>query len=362
MRSLQFAQLAGWEITEGVLWAYYAVVVAVTLVLLFDLLRGRWAEDVMSGLVVDLGGRAGTGGLRGALGRAIGDRTMAIGYWIPSEQRYADDTGATVEVESVSPGHSVMPIDEDGAPLAVLVYDDAVLVDRDHIEAVAAAARIAVSSIRLQAEAQARVEELEASRRRIVVAEDAQRDRIEHELREGTQARLARVTELLNQSIEAARVPISGQISELETELDKTGAELDELAKGIHPRLLVDGGLAAALPELAARARLPVRIDVSQDRLPERIEAALYFVCSEALTNTAKYAQAATVSIVVTHRMRDVVADIRDDGVGGADPERGSGLQGLTDRIETLGGSVAITSPPSAGTHLRVRIPLGENE
>jgi signal transduction histidine kinase len=355
------ARLAGWDIAEGVLWVYFAVVAVVAVVLVVDLLRGRWAEAIVTGLVVDLGGHTGTGGLQNALGRAIGDRTLVVGYWMPREQHYADDAGRTVEVERPAPGRSVTPIDDDGEPLAVLVHDDAVLVNRDHIEAVAAAARLAVSNTRLQDEAEARIEELAASRRRIVAAADIQRARLERELREGTQTRLDGVADLLDRSIGLAPTSLAGEIAKLDDELRMATAEVDELAKGIHPRALVDGGLAAALPALGARAGLPVHVDVDSGRLPPSIEAALYFVCSEAVTNAAKHAQAANVSIVVSRQTAQIVAEISDDGVGGADPGRGSGLRGLADRVETVGGTLAIDSPPGGGTRIQAAIPLDDD-
>lgn len=353
-----FARLAGWDISEGVLWAYFAVIASVAVVLVVDLLRGRWAEAVVAGLVVDLSERAGTRGLRGALARAIGDRTLLIGYWNPAEQHYGDNNGHTVDIDGLPPGRSVTPILDDGEPLAVLVHDDAVLVDRDHIGAVAAAARLAVSNMRLQAEAEARIEELAASRRRILAAADTQRVQLARELREGTQTRLTGVAGLLEQSVKLAPRSLVDEIGQLEDELRLAASELDELAKGIHPKTLVDGGLPAALPALGARAGLPVRVEVEVGRLPGPVEAALYFVCSEAVTNAAKYSQAAALSIMVNRRAHQVVACISDDGVGGADPQRGSGLRGLADRVETFGGSLEIGSPLGAGTRIQAAIPL----
>jgi signal transduction histidine kinase len=351
-------RIIGWQITDAVAWTYDVVVVGVAFVLLADLLRGRWAEAVVAGLVVDLGGHSGIGGLSGALARALGDRSLVVGYWLPDERRYVDDAGATVDIGELQPGRSATPIEQAGEPLAVLVHDDAVLDDSDHVEAVAAAARLAVSSARMQAHAQVRIEQVAASRRRIVEAADAQRDRLEREMRCGPQTSLARVAELLAESSSLAAGSTASRLAVLEDELREVRTELDELAQGIHPRTLVDGGLALALPKLTDMAGIPVDLDVDVDRLPAAVEVAVYFLCAEGLTNAAKYAQASGLTVSVSRTLTEVVAVIADDGVGDADPNRGSGLRGLADRVETLGGTLSIDSVAGHGTRLRATLPL----
>ena len=178
-------RLAGWGSDDEVLWAYDLVIGCLAVVLLLDLLRGRWEEAVVTDLVVDLGRRADTRTLRDELGRALGDRSLVLGYWIPEEERYVDDEGRPVELPEPGAGRAVTPIAEDSQPVAVLIHDAAVLEEPALVEAVASAARIAVSNARLQADVQARVRELAASRRRIVEAAAAQRGRLEHDLRAG---------------------------------------------------------------------------------------------------------------------------------------------------------------------------------
>jgi len=167
-------RLAGWDADRQALWAYEVVIACLTVVLLVDLLRGRWAEAVVTDLVIDLGRQADTGTLRDELGRALGDRSLVLGYWLPEETRYVDDVGRPVELPEPGAGRAVTPIANDGEPVAVLVHDPAVLQDTPLVEAVASTARIAVSNARLQAEVRARVLELAASRRRIIEAADAQ--------------------------------------------------------------------------------------------------------------------------------------------------------------------------------------------
>ena len=326
-------------------------------VLLADLLRGRWADDVVTDLVVDLGGRADTGTLRDELGRALGDPTLVLGYWLPEERRYVDDAGRPVEPDAAAPGRVVTPIEDDGESVAVLVHDAAVLDDTGLVEAVAAAAQLAVSNARLQADVRERVVALAASRRRIVEAADAQRRRLVGELGEGAQRRLDAAAQLLD-DVRQSDGPAAELLNEVGAELRQARAELAEFARGIHPRALTEGGLTAALPVLAERAGVPVRLTLLPARLPPTIEAAVYFLCSEALTNVAKYAHASHVIVTVGRSDDQVTAIVEDDGVGGADPTRGSGLRGLADRVESLGGRLHIESPTRAGTRLAATLPI----
>jgi signal transduction histidine kinase len=183
-----------------------------------------------------------------------------------------------------------------------------------------------------------------------VEAGDAERRRLEGELREGAERRLAHVTELL-----ADRGAL---VADLERELHAARAALTEFARGVHPRTLTEAGLAAALAELGEWSPVPVRISVPEQRLEPAVEAAVYYLCSEALTNVAKHAQASQAAINVEHRAGLVAVEIVDDGVGRADPARGSGRRGLADRVEALQGRLRVESPAGGGTHLRAEIPV----
>ncbi|MFF1658917.1 CHASE3 domain-containing protein [Streptomyces sp. NPDC058255] len=204
--------------------------------------------------------------------------------------------------------------------------------------------------------------ELAASRRRIVAAADETRRRIERDLHDGTQQRLVSLG--LQLRLAQSLVP-AGQ-SELETELGRVADELNavvddlrEIARGIHPAILSEGGLGPALRTLARRAAIAVDLDVGTiTRLPEPIEVVAYYVVSEALTNATRHARATVVRVAVEERDDHLHLSMRDDGVGGADPARGSGLIGLRDRAEALGGSIEVTSPPGEGTLILVRLPL----
>ena len=215
---------------------------------------------------------------------------------------------------------------------------------------------------RLNSELRARLEELAASRARIVTAGDVERRRLERNLHDGAQQRLVALSLSLRLALAkldsdpaTARTVLAGAGDELARAL----AELRELARGLHPAVLSDHGLRAAVEVLAGRSPVPVEIaEVPDERLPEPVEAAAYYLIAEALTNVAKYAHASAVRVRVAASEARVVVEVSDDGVGGADPATGSGLRGLADRAEALSGSLEVVSPAGSGTSLRAEIPL----
>jgi signal transduction histidine kinase len=204
--------------------------------------------------------------------------------------------------------------------------------------------------------------ELAASRRRIVAASDETRRRIERDLHDGTQQRLVS----LGLTVRAAEANIPPDERDLRADLSRIAMgladaveDLQEISRGIHPAILSQGGLGPALRTLARRSAIPVELDLATDtRLPESIEVAAYFVASETLANATKHAQASLIEVSLAPRNGSLMLSIRDDGVGGADPARGSGLVGLTDRVEALGGSIRVSSRPGEGTHVTAELPL----
>jgi signal transduction histidine kinase len=205
-------------------------------------------------------------------------------------------------------------------------------------------------------------EELAASRARIVAAADETRRHIERDLHDGTQQRLVS----LGLELRLAQLNVPPGLSELDAEIGRVADELDgavddlrEISRGIHPAILSEGGLVPALRTLARRSTIPVELDVQAEaRLPEHVEVAAYYVASEALTNTAKHARASRVRVAVEQRDGTLQLSIGDDGIGGADPVRGSGLVGLRDRVEALGGSIEVSSAPGEGTLVVARLPV----
>jgi signal transduction histidine kinase len=203
--------------------------------------------------------------------------------------------------------------------------------------------------------------ELAASRARLVEAGDTARRRLERDLHDGAQQRLVAVA----LAMRLARAKLANDPAAATELLEEAGEQLDqgleqlrELARGIHPALLTDRGLQPALAALASRAPFPVGLEVPAERFTHGVEVAIYYLVSEALTNAAKYAEPSTVCVTVAHADGALVAEIDDDGRGGADPTGGSGLRGLADRVEALGGRLRIDSPPGHGTRIRAELPL----
>ena len=213
----------------------------------------------------------------------------------------------------------------------------------------------------LDAELRASLAELRASRARIVEAGDAERRRLERDLHDGAQSRLVALKLLLTSARLRARRggdDVEGMLGEAIEELDTSLSELRELARGIHPAVLTDHGLEPALQALASRAPVPVEVKADpEERLPGNVESAAYFVVSEALANVAKYAQATEAAVAVRRTDGRVTVDVTDDGIGGADVNRGSGLRGLADRVAALDGTLSLESPVGGGTHLHAEIP-----
>ena len=213
----------------------------------------------------------------------------------------------------------------------------------------------------LNAELEARVEELRASRARLVEAGDADRRRLERDLHDGAQSRLVAVALLLKSAQNRAGEDpkLTGLLERAHAELQTSLGELRELARGIHPAVLTERGLAAAVAALAARAPVPVEIvELRDERLPATLEATAYFTVAEALTNVAKYADASHATVRVADEDGALVVEIRDDGVGGAQLGLGSGLTGLADRVGVCDGTLDVSSPPGEGTLVRAVLPV----
>jgi len=346
---------------RAVLWGYEAALVLIAAGLLAGLLWGRWAQAAVTKLVVDLGGDAEAGTLRARLAHALGDRSLVIGYWLPEAGGYVDEGGNLVGLPAAGSGRAVTLVEQDGERIAALVHDAAVLNDAGLADSVALTARIALSNARLQAEVRRRVAELEASRRRILQTGDAQRRRLREQLQASAGRRLTRAGELLDLAVAeacgCADPAAAGRLVAGGKELAEAQSDLEKLAAGIHPALLTEQGLGPALAPLAARSPVPVRLVIAPQRLPGVIETAVYYVCSEALANVVKHARASYVEVRVQSERDAVTVLVADDGIGGADPAAGSGLKGVADRVEALGGRLVVQSPAGSGTRLLAEIP-----
>jgi hypothetical protein len=345
------ARLSGAEADATWLWAYEIVLALVGAGLSVDLLLGRWTRAAVTGIVVELGDLDRQGTLRGRLARSVGDPSLELYYWDQARARYVDAAGEPIEFQSRPADRAVLLVANDaGEPAAAIVHDRVVLGEPLLADAVTAAVRIAVANAELQARVQANVDEVRASRRRLVEAADAERRRLERELREASEPRLRLVAELLGQS--------GAELEDLRQEIDGVREELHKLARGIHPHALTERGLVAALDELAGRFPFVVEVSAGDERLPPASAAVAYFVCSEGLANAAKHAGASRVRLETRRLDASLVVEVVDDGAGGAEIALGSGLRGLVDRVEALGGQLVLDSAPGTGTRLRAEIPV----
>jgi signal transduction histidine kinase len=329
---------------------------------LAGLLATRLTRGAIADLAIELARGVPLGGLRDTMARALRDPTLALAFPAPTGAGFVDPEGRPVDVPNgPDPARGVARLEQDGELLAELLYDPAIEVeDPGRVNAVASVAKMALENERLAAQVRAQLEEVRASRARIVEAADAERRRIERDLHDGAQQRLVALAMRLDQ----ARGGVQGAgelIDSTTSELLQAIREVRDLARGLHPTILGERGLAAAVEALAERAPIPVRRRIAETRLPPEVEAAAYFLIAEALTNAAKHARATTMEVEVTIDDDQVTVTVTDDGTGGADPERGSGLQGLADRLAAIGGTFAVESSLGHGTVLRSRIPLGRS-
>ncbi len=329
----------------------------VPLAFLAGLLRMRLHRAVVADLVVELGSPLRPAQVRDAIARTLGDPSLELAFWLSEDGRYVDAEGKTLEPAD-QPGRVATVLEHDGQRLAVLVHDRALLDEPELVAAVGAAASLALENARLQAELRAQLAEVRASRARIVEAGDAERRRLERDLHDGAQQRLLGI----RLALQLARGQAGGEraverlLAEADAEVVGALDELRALARGIHPAILTEDGLAPALAALARRSPLPVELAVSADRLPAPVEATAYFVAGEALANVVKHARASRVAIHTTRTNGRLVIDITDDGEGGADAD-GAGLRGLRDRVEALDGRLTVESPPGGGTRVAAAIP-----
>jgi signal transduction histidine kinase len=300
--------------------------------------------------------------VREALARRLGDRTLAIAYWLPEREIFVDERGLPVALPEPGSGRAWTAVEHDGTRVAAIIHDAELDARPELVEAAAAGAVLALDNERLKADLRARLEELRASRRRIVEASGEARRQLERDLHDGAQQRLVSVS--LDLKLLRAKISdpaISQMVEATAAELSEALTELRELARGIHPAILTDRGLVPALEVLAGRSPVQVELDLQvPTRLPIAVETAAYFVAAEGLTNVAKYSQATHVRVSVKDRDGVLALEVADDGIGGADLNKGTGLRGLEDRVAAIDGHLTLDSPLGGGTRLHLVIPHGE--
>jgi signal transduction histidine kinase len=297
-----------------------------------------------------------------ALADALGDRSLKLVYWRPSAGHYVTYDGRPVTLPEPGSGRAVTEVEREGIRVGAIIHDASLADEPGLVRAVAASAALALENERLEAELRARLDELQTSRSRLVEVSMFERRRLERDLHDGAQQRLVALS--LQLGLAQRRLDdgdgtaAASMLDAARDELARALEELRELARGIHPAVLTDRGLEAALEALAERTPLPVSLDqMPAERLPAPVEAAAYFVVAEALTNVARYAKASSAEVRIARNSGYAVVEVRDDGVGGADPATGTGLRGLADRLAALDGRLEVHSPPGEGTTVRAEVP-----
>jgi signal transduction histidine kinase len=301
---------------------------------------------MITGVIVDLGAAGAAGSARDTLARVLGDPSIEVGYLLVDTDDYVDDDGRRIALPPVG-ARRATPLRDGHRPVGVVVHDADVLRDPQIVATVAAIVRIALTNVRSRTAIHSLAAQVAASRARIVAADDAQRSRLAEQLHNGPERRLNRVATLL-----------AGGDADLAAQLDAARTGLRELARGVHPQILTTSGLAAAIAELVRDTPVPLVLDVTDRRFPPAIESAVYFLCAEGVTNVVKHAGATTATVRVAGGSERLTAEVVDDGRGDADPASGSGLRGLIDRVEAVGGTLRIDSVRGAGTRLVADLPL----
>jgi signal transduction histidine kinase len=347
--------------------------------------RGAWVTGLMAipSLIVTIGVLDGLGSVlrrittfflsspppadrmvRESLAEGLGDESLTIAYWLPEREIFVDDEGHEVQISAATASGRVWtPVEHDGKLIAAIVHRPD-LANTDIVQTAGTAAVLQLENERLRADLRARLDELRASRARIVEVSDAERRRLERNLHDGAQQQLValalqlRLARSRTSDEESAKL-LDGALEQLEQAL----SELRELARGIHPAILSDRGLNAAVTALAERQPLPTEVEFEVERrLEPTVEATAYFVIAEGLANVAKYSGAELVTVRIRERGGKLEVEVADDGCGGADASKGTGLHGLEERLRALDGTLTVESEPGEGTHLTARIPLPEAE
>jgi signal transduction histidine kinase len=353
------ASAASDTVSEGLFLVALATFGTIPFAFLVGLVRARLARGSVGGLVVELGEDPLDGDVRGALARSLRDPSLELAFWLPDEETYVDAAGRPY-LPPADASRATTVVSHGGERVALLIHDPALGDDPDLVEAACAAAGLALSNERLQAELRRHVDELRASRARIVGAGDAARRRIERDLHDGAQQRLVSLAIMLRRA-EDAGDPAAARalLARARTELDDAIRELRELARGIHPAVLTDRGLEAALTALVDRSGVHATLTIDlPERPPREVEIAAYYVVAEALSNAAKHASEARVEVEVTRDPAGVRVRVADDGPGGAHVEPQGGLRGLADRVEAIGGRLRVGPSDAGGTAVVAVVPL----
>jgi len=301
--------------------------------------------------------------IEAALRQALADPSIEVRHWDAEHDRWTDDQGDPVSPPQEADGRSVLLLERHGSPVAAVVHDAVLLEDPGLLASVGAVLRLSIDNDRLSAQVQRQLEEVHASRARILEAADEERRGIERDLHDGAQHRLLGISmSLQDVRSQAASVGapdvLLDRLESVALELREAMREMRELARGIHPAVLTNEGLEPAVRTLARRCTVPVELGIDLNgRLPAPVETAAYYVVAEGLTNVARHSRATRSRVQLGLEDGFLVVEVSDDGTGGASPVNGSGLRGLSDRVAALDGVLTVTSRGSGGTCLRAEIP-----
>jgi signal transduction histidine kinase len=345
---------------ETIRRATFVVIGLAPVAFLVGLLHSRLQRSSVADLLVELRSDPTPAELRDALARTLRDPSLTLAYWLPEFRSWAAADGRAVVLPEDGDGRATTLIDREGEHVAALLHDPSLRDEPELLDAVTAAAGISLENAQLHVELRARLEELRGSRERIVEAGLKERQRLERNLHDGAQQRLIALSlelSLLEERLDGDP-ELRARLDAARREIALSLEELRAVARGLHPAVVSGHGLAVALESLAARASLPVRLTVEvEGRLPEKLEVAAYYVVSESLANVGKHARATAATVDVARANGQLLVEVVDDGVGGADTERGTGLRGLADRVEALGGRLRVWTPRGGGTRVRAEIP-----
>lgn len=337
-----------------------AVLAGVPVAFVGAILRGGFArtgevEELASWLGAAAGGRPE---LTAALARTLGDPSLELVFWVPQRSAYVDAAGRPAELPTTDSRRAVAEIELADRRVGAIVYDATLIAEPELVRTAGRVMAIAVDRERLTAELRAGENALRRSRARIVEAGDRERRRIARDLHDGLQVRLVL---LALEAQQAAENGHGAAATALRVGIDGAAGELRRLVHAVMPAALVERGLSAATEDLVDRLPVPTRLDlgVVDGALPPAVESTAYFVVAEGLANALKHAQATSLAVALDHADGRLRVEVRDDGVGGADPATGSGLRGLADRVDTLGGRLDVHSPPGQGTRLVAELPCG---
>jgi signal transduction histidine kinase len=353
---------------------------ALSILLAAAVLAGLLAEQSTRSAVADVVGaleastadrKAGHGAvaspasLESALRAALGDASLRLLAWDPAVGTYRDTAGTPCVRPAEDDQLAVLSLGDGEPPPGLLVLDGALRDDPGLAASVRAAVRLHTENARLWEEVRRQLDDVRASRARLVEAGDTERRRLERDLHDGAQQRLVALAldlQRVRTLLPADAAPgLRQALDDAASDAGLAIEELRELARGIHPSVLAEGGLGAAIDGLAARSRIPVTIDdtLAGQRFEPSIEATAYFVVAEGLTNAAKASGASGIKVRTGRRNGLLEVEVADDGAGGADASRGTGLRGLDDRVTAIGGRLHVDSVPGSGTRLRAELPVG---